>query len=193
MPGERECEGAVRTLIRHFADDATREGLRDTPRRVVEAWTHWTSGYLQDPGEVLKCFEDGAENYDTLVTVGNLSFFSLCEHHLAPFWGRAYVGYIPRGRIVGLSKIARVVEIFARRLQVQERMTRQIADTLQEHLNPLAVGVCLRARHSCMESRGVQKVGAVTTTSALTGEFKTDAAARAEFLRFTECTWGDAL
>lgn len=168
-------------LLEQLGEDPTREGLRETPSRVARAWAEWTSGYGQDPAAVLKCFEDGSENYDEMVFQGNIVFHSLCEHHLAPFFGVAHIAYIPSGRVVGLSKLTRLVDIFARRLQVQERMTRQIAEALNEHLDPLGVAVVLRARHHCMESRGVRKIGTHTSTSAVLGVFKDKPEVRAEF------------
>lgn len=161
--------------------EGSREGLHETPRRFRDAWYFFTSGYKTEPKSVLKSFEDGAESYDEMVLVKEIPFFSQCEHHLVPFFGEAHVAYIPSKRIVGLSKIPRLVEIFARRLQVQERMTNQIADALNEHLEPLGVGVVLKARHLCMESRGIQKIGCYTTTSALRGCIKEEPDARAEF------------
>lgn len=169
-----------------IGEDSDRGGLRETPLRAAKAWNAWTAGYSQDPASVLKVFEDGAERYDGLVTLGNIPIYSHCEHHLAPFFGVAHIGYIPNGKVVGLSKISRVADIFAKRLQVQERLTRQIADTLQEHLSPLAVGVVLQCRHMCMESRGIQRAGVITTTSALRGLFHSEAPARAEFIKFVE-------
>lgn len=158
-----------------------REGLAETPARVAKAWVEWTRGYHQDPREVLKAFEDGAERYDEMVVVHKIPFYSTCEHHLAPFFGTARIGYIPDGRVVGLSKLPRLLDVFARRLQVQERITTQVADALMDVLMPKGVGVVLTARHLCMESRGVCKQGAETTTCALRGVFK-DGTVRAEFL-----------
>lgn len=158
-----------------------RGGLEETPDRVAKAWEFWTSGYGHDPSEVLKVFEDGADDYDEMVVVKDLPFYSHCEHHLAPFFGTATVAYIPNGRVVGLSKLSRVVNIFARRLQVQERLTTQIADALYENLDPLGVGVVIKARHLCMESRGICQQGHQTITSALRGAMRSDPAARAEF------------
>lgn len=172
-------------LLRFDIDDPGREGLRETPDRVVRAWEFWLSGYKQNPFDVLKSFEDGAANVDELVFQGAIPFWSVCEHHLAPFFGLAHVGYIPNGRIVGLSKISRLIDVFARRLQVQERLTQEIANALRAGLlDPLGVGVVLQARHACMESRGICKVGSVTTTSALLGVFKDKPEARAEFMSF---------
>jgi GTP cyclohydrolase I len=159
-----------------------RPGLSETPARAAKAWRFWTSGYDQKPEDVLKSFEDGAEYYDEMVVQLSIPVFSHCEHHLAPIFGVAHIGYLPHGKIVGLSKLSRVVDIFARRLQVQERLTRQIADCLQAHLQPLGVGVVLQCRHLCMESRGIQRMGTVTTTSALLGALKDHSGARSEFL-----------
>jgi GTP cyclohydrolase I len=182
MKSIERSEDIFTDLLRDIGEDRLREGLLETPQRAWEAWKFWTSGYNKDPREVLKCFKDGAENVDEMVVQLNVSFWSMCEHHLAPFWGLAHVGYIPNGKIVGLSKIARVIDIFARRLQTQERLTQQIADAFATSLEPLGVGVVLQARHSCMESRGIQKAGTVTVTSALRGAFKEKPEARAEFL-----------
>jgi GTP cyclohydrolase I len=160
-----------------------REGLRETPARVAKAWDHWTSGYGQDPASVLKTFEDGGERYDQMVLVRDIPVYSKCEHHLADIFGTASVAYIPQGRVVGLSKLSRVVDMYARRLQVQERMTQQIADALWEHLAPRGVGVIIRARHMCMESRGICQQGHHTVTCALHGVFRDDLAAREEFMK----------
>ena len=168
-------------LLLQLGEDPTREGLRETPSRTARAWAEWTSGYAQRPEDVLKYFVDGSENYDEMVFQGNIAFYSHCEHHMAPFFGTAHVAYIPNGRVVGLSKLTRLVDIFARRLQVQERMTRQIAEALNTHLQPLGVAVVLRARHLCMESRGVRKIGTHTSTSAVLGVFKEKPEVRAEF------------
>jgi len=159
-----------------------RQGLQETPERVAKAWEFWTSGYDQDPAAVLKCFEDGAEGVDEMVIVKDIPFYSKCEHHLADIFGTATVAYIPNGRVVGLSKLSRVVEIFARRLQVQERLTNQIADALHDNLEPLGVGVIIRARHMCMESRGICQQGHHTITSALRGNIKSQHETRAEFM-----------
>lgn len=178
--------GLITGLLEYIGEDPTREGLRETPDRVLKAWGHWCKGYDVDPATVLKTFEDGAEGMDEMVIVGPIKLYSHCEHHMAPFFGTAHVGYIPDGRVVGLSKLARVVDIFAQRLQVQERLTTQIADCLMEHLKPLGVGVIVRAEHFCMCSRGVNKQGSFTTTSALRGAIKDGKAARAEFLALTQ-------
>ncbi len=170
-------------LLSNIVDDPDREGLKETPRRVSEAYKFWTGGYAEDPAAVLKVFEDGASDYDQLVFQGGIPIYSLCEHHLVPFFGVVHIGYISQGKIVGLSKLSRLVDVFARRLQVQERLTSQIVEVLEAELKPLGVGVVVRCRHLCMESRGVQKSGTITYTSALKGEFKDSDSARAEFMR----------
>ena len=173
-------------LLKFIGENPDREGLRETPRRFLQAWRYWTSGYGVDPVSVLKGFEDGSENYDAMVFQGAIPIHSICEHHLAPFFGVAHIGYIPDGKIIGLSKFSRLVEVFARRLQVQERLTQQIAHALFDHLKPKGVGVVLRCRHSCMESRGIEKSGSMTYTSSLVGCMKEEENARSEFLRFVE-------
>ena len=176
----------VRDFIGMLGENPNREGLKDTPARMVKAWDFWTSGYDLDPGSVLKTFEDGAQGYDELVFQGNIPLYSHCEHHLAPFFGVAHIGYVPKGKIVGLSKLSRLVDVFAHRLQVQERLTCEISEAMMKHLAPAGVGVVLRCRHLCMESRGVQKAGTITYTSSLLGVFREDQAARTEFLSFVE-------
>lgn len=175
----------VKAFIDAIGEDTSREGLRDTPRRVAEAWNEWTAGYTQDPEAILKTFKDGGEKYDELVLVRDIPFYSHCEHHLAPFFGRVHVGYVADGKIVGLSKLARLVDVFGRRLQVQERMSAQIADALNDALKPKGVGVVIEARHLCMESRGICRPGSVTVTSALRGCIKEEPSSRAEFLGLT--------
>lgn len=174
-------EDHVRRLLQYAGEDPTREGLAETPARVAKAWQHWCGGYDIDPASLLKVFEDGAERVDEMVLVKDIPFYSHCEHHMAPFFGRATVGYIPNGKIVGLSKINRLVDCFARRLQVQERLTTQIADALVEHLGCKGVGVIVTARHLCVESRGIAQQGSETTTSALRG-CMLEGAPRQEFL-----------
>lgn len=175
-------ETLVHELLSNLDPDHPREGLADTPKRVAKAWRHWCGGYDMNPAEILKVFEDGATGYDEMVLVRDIPLYSKCEHHLADIFGTACVAYIPDGKIVGLSKISRLVDCFARRLQVQERLTVQIADALVEHLQPLGVGVLIRARHMCMESRGIQQQGHHTVTTALRGAMRTDPRTRAEFL-----------
>lgn len=175
-------EETIRDLLRSIGEDPNREGLRETPARVAKAWKEWASGYGQDAADVLKVFEDGAEGVNELVVVHNIPVISKCEHHLADIVGIAHVGYIPRGKIVGLSKLARLVDVFARRLQVQERLTNQIADALEHHLLPVGVGVLVRAAHGCMSTRGVKIHGSATTTSAMRGALLKEPSARAEFV-----------
>lgn len=175
-------EDLVREVLNQVGDNPKREGLLETPSRVAKAWDHWFSGYGKDVRDILKTFEDGAEGVDEMVIQVDIPFYTHCEHHMAPFWGLASVAYIPNGRVLGLSKMNRVVDLFARRLQVQERLTNQIADAMWEHLEPKGVGVLLRARHMCVESRGVQHRGNTTTTSALRGCIKNEPEARQEFL-----------
>lgn len=169
-------------LMQFIGENPHREGLQETPARVIKAWRHWTSGYGKDAGSILKVFEDGAERYDQMVIVKDIPIYSHCEHHLAAIIGTATIAYIPNGKIVGLSKLSRLTDMFARRLQVQERLTDQIADALVEHLQPLGVGVLIKARHLCMESRGVCQQGHHTITTALRGAIRDDAQARSEFL-----------
>lgn len=176
-------ESLAYDLLRLIGENPTRGGLLETPERFSKAWKFWMSGYHKEPSEVLKCFEDGAESYDQMVVVKNIPFYSFCEHHLAPIFGAATVGYIPDKKIVGLSKLSRVVDIYARRLQVQERMTNQIADAIQEHLQPVGVGIYVKARHLCMESRGICQQGHETVTTALRGAILTEPQTRAEFLQ----------
>lgn len=179
----KHIESLIAELIRLLdPNGGDREGLADTPERVARAWQHWTRGYRQNAADIFKVFEDGAEDYDELVLVKDIPVYSKCEHHLADIFGTAAVAYIPRGRVVGLSKLSRLVDMHARRLQVQERMTRDIADDLWKHLRPRGVGVIIRARHMCMESRGICQQGHHTVTCALHGAFKEDLAARAEFM-----------
>jgi GTP cyclohydrolase I len=176
----------IHALLQELGLDPDRGGLVETPERVIKAWREWTSGYRVNPGALLKTFEDGAENVDEMVLVGPIEFYSHCEHHLAPFFGQAWIGYIPKGKIVGLSKLARVTDAFAKRLQVQERLTTQIADCIEAELDPMGVGVVLKAKHMCMCSRGVGKQAAETVTSAMRGVLRHGLAARAEFLGFVK-------
>jgi len=184
--GEDESATDICTrLLEYIGEDPHREGLQETPKRWLKAMKHWMGGYGMNPADVMKVFEDGAEGCDEMVLVRDIPFFSHCEHHIAPIIGVAHVAYIPNGKIIGLSKLARLVDLYARRLQVQERLTNQVAEALQEHLQPLGCGVVIEARHLCMESRGVQKAGSYTVTSALHGVFKEDGKARDEFLMLT--------
>lgn len=180
---EGSFEDNVRRLIQFVGEDPDREGLQETPARVAKAWQHWCSGYGKNAADVLKVFEDGAEHYDEMVIVKDIPIYSHCEHHLAAIIGTATIAYIPNGKIVGLSKLSRLADMFARRLQVQERLTDQIANAIDEHLSPKGVGVLIKARHLCMESRGVCQTGQFTITTALRGALKDDPQARAEFLQ----------
>lgn len=177
-----EAESAVKVLL-NFVGETEREGLKETPHRVAKAWKHWCSGYNVDIAALLKVFEDGADNYDQMVIVKDIPIYSKCEHHLADIFGTATIAYIPNGKIVGLSKLSRLADAFARRLQVQERLTSQIADALVEHLQPLGVGVVIKARHMCMESRGICQQGHHTVTTALRGVIKEQPETRAEFMQ----------
>lgn len=171
-----------RRFLESLGENPDRSGLRETPARMSRAWKHWTSGYQQNPAELLKTFEDGAEHYNEMIVVRNIPVYSHCEHHLAPFFGKATIGYMPNGKIVGLSKLTRLVDCFAKRLQVQERLTIQIANSLMEELEAKAVGVVIRCRHLCMESRGIRTPGEETVTSAMLGELQPNLAMRTEFL-----------
>jgi len=174
-------ETLIESLLIESGDDYTREGLKDTPRRVAAAYREMWAGYGQDPAAILRTFD--SEGHHDLISVTQIPFYSTCEHHLLPFFGVAHIGYIPEDKIIGISKIARVVEIFARRLQVQERLTAQVADTLfEEPLGPQGVIVVLQAEHLCMAMRGILKPGTITTTSAIRGIFVDDVDLRAEFL-----------
>ncbi len=174
-------ERTIADLLRHIGEDPGREGLLRTPHRVAKAWEFLTSGYGKDPDEVINNAVF-SEKYDEMVIVRDIDFFSVCEHHLLPFYGKVHIAYIPKGKIVGLSKLPRIVEVFSRRLQVQERMTQQIADTLHRALEPDGVAVVVEARHLCMMMRGVEKQNSVATTSAMIGSFRDDERTRTEFL-----------
>jgi GTP cyclohydrolase I len=180
-------QDAVRRMLGSLDPDPTREGLRDTPRRVEKAFQFYTHGHSLDPRQVIgdALFESET---DEMVLVKDIELYSMCEHHLAPFFGKAHVAYLPKGRIVGLSKIARVVDVFARRLQVQERLTQQVAHALQDVLQPHGVGVIVEASHLCMMMRGVQKQNSYTVTSCLLGTFRSDERTRAEFLALARPT-----
>ncbi len=181
-PSQAEVEAAVRVLLRWTGDNPDREGLLDTPKRVAKAYREMFSGYEMDPADELgRTFEEVA-GYDDLVIVKDIEFHSHCEHHMVPIIGKAHVGYLPDGRVVGLSKIIRVVEIFARRLQTQEAMTAQIAGVIQDVLNPRGVAVMLEAEHMCIAMRGIRKQGSTTLTSAFTGELKDNPEEQARFI-----------
>lgn len=176
----------ITRLLQLVGEDPNREGLLETPARVVKAWKHWCGGYGKDPAKLLKVFEDGGESYDQMVLVKDIPIYSHCEHHLAAIIGTASIAYIPNGKIVGLSKLSRLADMYARRLQVQERLTDQIADALFRHLEPKGVGVLIKARHLCMESRGICQQGHHTVTTALRGVIKDEPETRAEFLRLCD-------
>jgi len=185
-PANIEAMAHVRALLRHLGDDPEREGLLETPKRVVSAMQEYFSGYAEDPRDhLLKTFEE-VEGYDEVVLVSNIDVFSHCEHHLAPFVGKAHIAYIPNGRVVGLSKLARVVDVFSRRLQVQEKMTMQIAQVIEEVLQPAGVAVVIQCQHFCMCHRGVKKPNSWTTTSKLTGAFLKNPSSRLELFRLIE-------
>ncbi|MDO9417072.1 GTP cyclohydrolase I FolE [Pararhizobium sp.] len=181
-PSQKEAEDAVRVLLRWAGDDPEREGLLDTPARVAKAYKELFSGYDLAAEDVLgRTFEEVA-GYDDMVLVKDIPFFSHCEHHMVPIIGKAHVAYLPKGRVLGLSKIARVVEIFGRRLQTQETMTAQIAKAIDETLQPRGVAVMIEAEHMCMAMRGVQKQGSTTLTTTFTGEFKSEASEQVRFI-----------
>ena len=180
----RQAEAAVRALLRWAGEDPRREGLRDTPERVLEAYRDWFSGYTLDPAAYLRRTFEEVGGYDEMIVLRDITFESHCEHHLAPIIGRVHVGYLPAEKVVGISKLVRVVDGYARRLQVQEKLTAQIADCIAEVLKPRGVGVVVDAVHQCMTTRGVHKRGVSMVTSRMIGTFRSDARTRAEFLRF---------
>jgi GTP cyclohydrolase I len=180
-PTEQEAAEAVRTLIRWAGDDPTREGLVDTPMRVVRSYRQFFAGYAQDPNEVLARTFSEVDGYDEMIVMTDIRFESHCEHHMVPVIGKAHIGYLPDRRVVGISKLARLVDIYARRLQIQEKMTVQIADSLQNVLQPKGVAVVIEAAHQCMTTRGVHKPGVSLVTSRMLGAFRTDPATRREF------------
>jgi len=173
-PELAEVEAAVRTLLRWAGDDPEREGLVDTPKRVARAYREFFAGYEQDPKDVLSATFEEAGDYDDMVLVRNIRFESHCEHHLVPIIGHAHIAYLPGGRVVGLSKLARVVDIYAKRLQIQERLTSQVADTIFEALQPHGLAVLIEAQHMCMTTRGAYKPGSTTVTQRLLGQYRTD-------------------
>ncbi len=181
-PSQTEAEAAVRTLIEWAGDDPDREGLIGTPERVVRAYEEFFAGYNEDPVALLETTFEETAAYDEMIVLRDIRLESHCEHHIVPILGKAHVGYLPTGRVVGISKLARLVEVFAKRLQIQEVLTAQIADTIQEVLNPRGVGVVIEAAHQCMTTRGVRKPGVSMVTSRLLGSFRNDPATRREFL-----------
>jgi len=182
MNRDANMEEAVKTILNSIGEDPERQGLLRTPERVAKMYREVTVGYKMDPKKLLNGAIFDVE-YDEMVVVANIEFYSLCEHHMLPFYGVAHVGYLPRGKVVGLSKIPRIVDMFARRLQVQEQMTREVAETINETLRPSGVGVIIEGRHMCMMMRGVQKDQAKMITSTLLGDFKEDEKTRDEFLK----------
>jgi GTP cyclohydrolase I len=181
-PSREEAEEAVRTLIRWAGDDPTREGLVGTPDRVVRSYEEFYAGYDEDPVEILKRTFEETDGYDEMVLLRDIRLESHCEHHMVPIIGKAHVAYLPRSRVVGISKLARVVEIYSHRLQIQEKLTAQIANTLQDVLNPRGVGVVIEAAHQCMTTRGVKKTGVTMVTSHMLGAFRDDQSTRREFM-----------
>jgi GTP cyclohydrolase I len=182
-PSRKQAEEAVERLLLWAGEDPRREGLVDTPKRVVDAYLDWFSGYKDDPVQFLQRTFQEVEGYDEMIVLRDISFESHCEHHIAPIIGVAHVGYLPNNKVVGISKLARVVETFARRFQVQEKMTAQIANCIQDFLKPKGVGVVIDATHQCMTTRGIHKSGVSMVTSRMLGTFRKDARTRAEFLR----------
>jgi GTP cyclohydrolase I len=181
-PTREDAETAIATLLRWAGDDPAREGLRDTPARVARAFEEWFSGYTVDPEDYLKRTFEEVEGYDEMIVLRDIRFESHCEHHLAPIIGKAHVAYLPTNRVVGISKLARVVETYARRLQVQEKMNAQIANCIQKVLEPKGVAVVIEAQHQCMTTRGVHKPGVTMVTSTMLGAFRKDPMTRREFL-----------
>lgn len=181
-----KAEEAIRTLLRWAGEDPNREGLHDTPKRVVNAYRDWFSGYDTDPREYLKRTFEETAGYDEMVVLRDIEFESHCEHHMAPIIGRAHVGYLPTKKVVGISKLARVVDTFARRFQVQEKMTAEIARCINDVLKPRGVGVVIEAAHECMTTRGIHKRGVSMITSKMLGSFRSDARTRSEFLTFID-------
>ena len=186
FPWEGDAEGSAedipRRLLQFIGEDPSREGLRETPARFLRAWQHKTKGYKEDAAQHLKVFEPEVQTVRGMVVVRDIEIETVCEHHLERVWGYAHIGYVPKGRVIGLSKLSRVASVFSRRLQIQERLAANIADALLEHLEPQGVGVVIEARHACMEVRGIEQRGAVTVTSELRGCFYDDSTTRAEFL-----------
>ena len=181
-PSREEAEQAIETLLRWAGDDPSREGLRDTPARVARAWEEWFAGYNVDPEDYMKRTFEEVEGYDDMIVLRDIRFESHCEHHLAPIIGKAHVGYLPTTKVVGISKLARVVESYAKRLQVQEKMNAQIANTIMKVLEPKGVAVVIEAQHQCMTTRGVHKPGVSMVTSTMLGDFRSSATTRREFL-----------
>ncbi len=185
-PSRKQAEEAVRTLLLWAGEDPHREGLVETPERVARAYEDWFSGYKKDPVSFLKRTFEEVDGYDEMIVLRDIAFESHCEHHMAPIIGHAHVGYLPNNKVVGISKLARVVEAFARRFQVQEKMTAQVANCIWDVLNPKGVGVVIEASHQCMTTRGIHKSNVSMVTSQMLGTFRKDARTRAEFLRMID-------
>lgn len=181
-PSREDAEAAVRTLLAYAGDDPAREGLMDTPDRVVRSYDEFFGGYTEDPTAILERTFSEIDGYDEIVALRDIHFVSHCEHHMAPIIGRAHIGYLPNHRVVGISKLARIVEVYARRLQIQEKMTAQIANTIDEVLQPRGVAVVIEAAHQCMTTRGVNKPGVDMVTSRMLGAFRDNQATRQEFM-----------
>jgi len=181
-PSREEAEEAVRTLIKWAGDDPTREGLVGTPDRVVRSYEEFFAGYDQDPEEILKRTFEETDGYDEMVVLRDIRFESHCEHHMVPILGKAHIAYMPKKRVVGISKLARIIEVYAKRLQIQEKMTAQVANVIQEVLDPLGVAIVIEAQHQCMTTRGVYKPGVTMVTSRMLGAFRNNIATRKEFL-----------
>jgi GTP cyclohydrolase I len=192
QPSRAEAEEAVRTLLRWAGDDPAREGLRETPARVVRAYEEYFRGYGVDPATILRRTFEETEGYDEIVLLRDIRFESFCEHHLAPIIGRAHVAYLPHRRVVGISKLARLVEVFARRMIIQEKLTAQVANVVNEELQPKGVAVVIEAVHQCMTTRGVHKPGTTLVTSRMLGAFRDDPTTRREFLAMLGKLGGDA-
>ncbi|MFN3623965.1 MAG: GTP cyclohydrolase I FolE [Hyphomicrobium sp.] len=185
-PSRHEVEAAVHTILRWTGDNPDRDGLRDTPKRVTKAFEEYFRGYSEDPEQILSTTFEETEGYDEMIVLRGIRFESHCEHHMAPIIGRAWVAYIPNGRVVGISKLARVVEVYAKRLQIQEKMTAQIANAIDSVLQPQGVGVVLKAEHFCMTARGIMKPGTDLVTSRMLGCFRDNPVTRQEFLSIIE-------
>ena len=181
-PSRSEAEAAVRTLIQWAGDDPEREGLKGTPERVVRAYEEFFAGYREDPVQLLATTFEETEAYDEMIVLRDIRLESHCEHHIVPILGKVHIGYLPAGRVVGISKLARLVEVFAKRMQIQEALTAQVADTVQKVLKPRGVGVVIEAAHQCMTTRGIRKPGVSMVTSRMLGSFRTDQSTRREFL-----------
>ena len=192
-PSREEAEAAVRLLLRYAGDDPGREGLKGTPARVVRSYDEYFSGYGEDPVELLARTFEETDGYDEMVVLKDIRFESHCEHHIAPIIGKAHIAYLPETRVVGISKLARLVEVYAKRLQIQEKMTAQIANTLDEVLRPKGVAVMIEAAHQCMTTRGVHKPGVAMVTSRMLGAFRDDATTRREFLAIIGAPSGSSL